>query len=68
MHFLYWLSQGLQSAAARNRTAVVVVSPVEEREATLVVPVVTVAVVGEARAMARPVARRVECFMVIVVE
>jgi hypothetical protein len=67
MHFLYWLSQGLQSAAARNRTAVVV-SPVEEREATLVVPVVTVAVVGEARAMARPVARRVECFMVIVVE
>jgi hypothetical protein len=68
MHFLYWLSQGLQSAAARNRTAVVVVSPVEGREATLVVPVVPVAVVGEARAMARPVARRVECFMVIVVE
>jgi hypothetical protein len=44
------------------------VSPVEGREATLVVPVVPVAVVGEARAIARPVARRVESFMVIVVE
>jgi hypothetical protein len=36
---------------------VVVVSPVEGREVTLVVPVVAVAVVGEARARARPVVR-----------
>jgi hypothetical protein len=68
MHFLYWSSQGLQSAAARNRTAAIVVSPVEGREAKLVVPVVTVAVVGEAMAMARLVVRRIGSFMVILVE
>jgi hypothetical protein len=68
MHFLYWSSQGLQSAAAREHTAAVVVLPVEGRGATLVVPVVTVAVVGEARAMARPVVRRVGGFMAILVE
>jgi hypothetical protein len=68
MHFLYWSSQGLQSAPARDSTAAVVVSPVEGRGTTLVVPAVTVAVVGEARAMARPVVRRVGSFMVIMVE
>jgi hypothetical protein len=57
----------LQSAPVRDSTAAVVVSPVEGREATLVVPVVSVAVVGEARAMARPVVRRVRIFMVIAV-
>jgi hypothetical protein len=68
MHFLYLSSQGLQSAPARDRPAAVVVSPVEGRGATLVVPAVSVAVVGEARAMARLVVRRVGSFMVILVE
>jgi hypothetical protein len=68
MHFLYLSSQDLQSAAVRDMPAVVVVSPVECREAALVVPAVSVAVVGEAREMARPVLRRVGSFMVILVE
>jgi hypothetical protein len=67
MHFLYLSSQGLQSAPGMDRPVAVVISPVEGREAALVVPVVAVAVVGEARAMARPVVRRVGSFMVIVV-
>jgi hypothetical protein len=67
MHFLYLSSQGLQSAPGRDRPVAVVISPVEGREAALVVPVVAVAVVGEARAMARPVVRRVGSFMVITV-
>jgi hypothetical protein len=69
MHFLYSSSQGLQSAPARDRPAGVVVSPVEGREAALGVPVVAVAVVGEARVMARVVVRRVgRCMMIVVGE
>jgi hypothetical protein len=65
MHFLKWSSQALQSGAAESTTATG--GEVEVREATLVVPFVTVAKAGEARKAGRVATRRAESFIVVAI-